>query len=361
MERIPFSPDEMTPRYVEPGFPGCAERAIFQTPVSLKENLVAAVRDKRCWFMPNVLDVQHYDPRIIPDNLARGEVWDGGEPFTPDPDGEQDVFGVTWLYDPVVRGSMVRPGAPLLEDIEDWKDVIVFPDVDSWDWDAQAELDKDYFTAEGYAYMATVFTGFFERLISWMDFEEAAIAMIDEESKPYVHELFDKLADLYISYIDHITAYAPIDGFELHDDWGSQKSTFMAVETVREMVLPYLKRVVDHAHEKGLFFQLHSCGKIESLVPTMIDAGVDLWMGQSLNDKKALFDRFGDKIMFEVELPAVGAQATREEVWEAAQQFADDFIVDGKPCAISIYSVVPEVPAAFTDAIYEISRQRYCG
>ena len=36
-----------------------------------------------------------------------------------------------------------------------------------------------------------------------------------------------------------------------------------------EMVIPSLTRVVDRVHEHGMCFELHSCGRIERLVPLM--------------------------------------------------------------------------------------------
>jgi len=39
-----------------------------------------------------------------------------------------DFFGVDWVYVPSVGGSMPRPGVkPLLEDVNDWPEKIVFP------------------------------------------------------------------------------------------------------------------------------------------------------------------------------------------------------------------------------------------
>jgi hypothetical protein len=127
------------------------------------------------------------------------------------------------------------------------------------------------------------------------------------------------------------------------------------------MVLPYLTRVVRRAHELGVAVEFHSCGKIECLVPLMVEAGVDLWMGQDVNDKKAVVDAWGDKLIVEVEVPEMGEDATDEEVWEAAQGFADDFIIPGKPVALSIYSAARANRPLFTEALYEISRKKLCG
>ena len=358
LEKIPFSQDEMVPLLVQPSMFGDPSRTVFHVPISLRDNYLSAVRNHDYLYVANALDAKNMNTRIIPDNRARGSVGDGGERFIPNPEGEPDVFGVPWLFDPEVGGSMVRPGKPLLTDIEDWEEVIIFPDPDAWDWEGAAKMSEEFRSDGFFAYQSTIFTGFFERLISWMDFEEAAIAMIDEDSEDAVHALFSNCADLYIKYIDNIAKYFNTDIIELHDDWGSQMAPFMAEDVYREKIFPYLKRGGDRIHEHGMVFTLHSCGHIESLVGIMVDAGVDMWMGQEINDKKAVFDTWGDKLCVQTEVPECGLDATDDEIWEAAEKFCDDFIADGKAATLSIYSKHRKNRPFMTDAVYEISRKR---
>ncbi len=256
----PFTTDEMVPLCVQPGFPGAPSRTIWHAPVTPRENLLQAIRTKECLFLPNVLDMRGMNPAFLLDNRARGTVMDGGDPFVPDPAGESDVFGVEWLYDPAINGSMVRPGAPLLEDIEDWEETIVFPDPSEWDWAGQAEASREYLSDPLYARKSTIFTGFFERLISFMDFEDAAIAMVDEDAQEDVHALFSRLTDLYITYLENFKQHFDIDVLEVHDDWGSQTAPLLSESTIREMVLPYLARLISRAHELGVAVEFHSCG-----------------------------------------------------------------------------------------------------
>lgn len=357
----PFSTEEMVPLCVQPGFPGAPSRTLWHSPCTPRENLLAAIDTKECPFLPNVLDMRGMNPAFLLDNRARGTVMDGGEPFVPNPAGERDVFGVEWIYDPEINGSMVRPGSPLIEDIEDWEEAIQFPDPSQWDWAGQAKASQEYLSDPLWARKSTIFTGFFERLISFMDFENAAVAMVDEDSQPFVHGLFDRLADLYITYVEHFKEHFNIDILEIHDDWGSQAAPLLSADTIREMVLPYLTRVAHRAHELGVAVEFHSCGKIECLVPLMVEAGVDLWMGQDVNDKKAVVDAWGDQLIVEVEVPELGEDATDEEIWEAAQAFADEFIIPGKPVALSIYSAAHANRPLFTETLYEISRKKLCG
>ena len=76
---------------------------------------------------------------------------------------------------------MVKPGNPLLEDVNDWKEKIVMPDIDSWDWAGSAAQNKEYLS-NGNNNLFWLLNGcWFERLISFMDFEEAAAFWIVPE------------------------------------------------------------------------------------------------------------------------------------------------------------------------------------
>jgi hypothetical protein len=43
----------------------------------------------------------------------------------------------------------------------------------------------------------------------------------------------------------------------------------------RELVQPFHKRAVEWAHSRGIYARLHSCGNIMSLLPDILDTGVD--------------------------------------------------------------------------------------
>lgn len=358
MEKKPFSESEMVTKIEEGGNPA---RTIFDVPCTLRENLLQGLKTNDYQYLANVRDMHGINTALIADNVARGMVSIDGVRQIPSPEGEQDVFGVTWIWEPNVRGSMVKPGEPFLKDIEDWEEVIKFPNPDEWDWANEPEKYADILADRMYAVKSTIFTGYFERLISFMDFENAAIAMIDEDQQEYVTALFERLTDLYISYVDHFKESFDIDVLEVHDDWGSQRAPLLSEETIRTMILPHLKRLVDHTHSLGIYFELHSCGKIEDLVPVMIDAGVDMWFGQEVNDKKKVLDLYGDKIMVEVEVPELGLDATDEEIEAAAEAWVEDFIIPGKPVALSIYSSARVNRPYMTDALYRLSRKKLCG
>lgn len=353
MDRIPFREEELqiVGSYVATRGSGVPK---YNTPVTPKENLDLWLKGDSPLWIPTLNDFLSFTPRVVADNVARGFAFDAEPPLTAEESGGPDMFGTEWVFIPQAGGSMVRPGSPRFTNANDWRDVINIPDVDSFDWETSAEINKGLRNS-GRAFQATIMTGLFERLISFMDFENAAIALVDDEQQDAVHDLFNELADFNIRLIDKHLEYYGIDGVNFHDDWGSQRDPFFSLDTAREMLVPYLRRIVDHCHGKGLFFNLHSCGKNEKVVPAYIDAHVDMWAGQTMNDKEMLYEKYGDQIKLGLDLPDFKPGTPKDELEAFAKQFVAKYPKGN--VFLSTRRVSPEL----IELLYKYSRIELCG
>ena len=290
MSEHPFSADELrSDRQFSNKIP------IYHTPITPKENWKRMLRREHPLWVPMYTDIQTFLPRIVPDNIARVFVYETWPQEESEKVGGKDMFGVDWVYVPSVGGSMEKIGTEFLEDVNDWKDLVHFPDVDSWDWEGCAKRNKDYIDHTRYL-QTWIFTGFFERLISFMGFESAVVALIDEDQQDAIHQLFTELSKTYMRIIGNMKRWFGIDGIYFHDDWGGQMAPFFSLNTCREMIGPHLKAVVDFCHANDIFFELHSCGKTEMLAPVMVECGVDAWSGQVMNDKFKLREDYGQSM-----------------------------------------------------------------
>ncbi|MCL2632349.1 MAG: methyltransferase [Coriobacteriia bacterium] len=328
LTRIPFSTDELSVVGSYPSFnPAVPGAKKYNTPIPPRVNTLAFLRGEKPLWIPRGADGVTLIPRIIPDNVARVFVFDAN-PLTPDEStGGLDMFGIKWVFVPQVNGSMVEPGNPTFTDANEWQDHIKEPNIDEWDWAGSAERNAA-FIGTGRATTIWMMTGLFERLISFMDFENAAVALIDDDQKDAVHEIFSFLCDVYEKQIDRYQKFFEADIIYFHDDWGAQRSPFFSLDVCMEMIVPYLKRLSDYCHSKEMFLNLHCCGAVEDLVPAMVAAGCDIWSGQDFNNKKRIFDNFGDQIVVEVGSPIPlmvpgGSPPEPEKGIEAAEKWME--------------------------------------
>lgn len=360
MGHVKFEEKELKVLTELPGFGGVM-MPVYDFPVSMRESAVATFKKKEPWWIVTNLEQNTFTPSVIPDNCARGFVFEG-KPFPPEKFGGPDMFGVEWVYVPMVGGSMVRPGKPLLNDANEWREKVVFPDIDSWDWEGSAALNKEYLS-NGKCNVLTFLNGcWFERLISFFDFENAALALVDEDQIDAIKELIHELTNLHFRLVDKCVQYYDLDGISIHDDWGSQRSPFFSKQTGRDIFLPEMKRFVDYVHSKGLFCDLHSCGHIEDQCGTFVEAGFDSWTPMPMNNTQKLYEDYGDKIILGIvyDKPFDPATASEEVQREAARDFVQKYTKDGKPCMFSAFYNRPGMlTPAFREELYKASRIRY--
>ena len=351
MDRVKFDPKELEPiGYFRGANPKAPPTPVFNSPISRKENFLAMVRGETPLWLPSSNEFYLFMPTCVPDNWARGMV-SAFSPVSFDQFGGKDMFGVEWEYVPTVRGSMVRPGNPFVADLEHWEDYVKMPDIDSWDWEGCAK-ESEALRNDGRLVKVSMMTGLFERLISFVEMTNAMVALVDEDSQVAVHRLFDKLCEVYDKIFEKFEKYFHADIVWFHDDWGSQRAPFFSANTVREMILPYLKRCVESAHKHGMVFELHCCGQVEALVPCMIEAGVDCWNGQTMNDKKKMAQMYGDKIIVDSSPDSLGLDATPEQVEANVRKYLEDF--KGLRTYVARRFENPAIEAEY---IYKLSRE----
>lgn len=232
-----------------------------------------------------------------------------------------DWFGVRWLRDEGINA--IAPDAtqePILKDITKWKEVVQWPDLEAWDWSKARELDHlDEIDRENQLFLLFSVNGPFERLHMLMGFEEALCALLEEPES--VTEFFDAFMDWKLRLLEKMVEVYRPDVIMFHDDWGTQTGMFFSPATWRELIKPQIQKAVDKCHELGVFYEHHSCGKIEQIVPDFVEMGIDSWQGQEINDIPALKKLTGGKLEYHP-MPAyqgyvadvMAGKLTREEL-----------------------------------------------
>lgn len=91
------------------------------------------------------------------------------------------------------------------------------------------------------------------------------------------------------------------DGIWYYEDMGYKGSPFMSVDMYDEIIKPSHVYTINYAKSLGLPVIMHSCGYIEPLLPSMIDAGIDCLQVIEIKagmDLLKLHALYGDKISF---------------------------------------------------------------
>ena len=301
----------------------------LNSPITTKENTLLALNGKKPYWYPMVGmiggDYKPLRPRMFPDLMVAHDVMDGEPPydFSQVPPVLGGWFDTKWRYVPLVGGSMIEPGTQKIHDMNDWQQ-LTWPNLDDFDWEGSAKANAAYIDC-GLPVEFCIPTGYWERLMSLLEVSDAAMALIDEEQQDAIHAFFSKLTDTYEELLERVKKYYHPDMILMHDDWGHQNGQFFSNATHREMIFPYFKRFADKVHALGMRFELHCCGKAENMVPLMVEAGVDLWCPQPMNNIRKLAEEYKDSgITFGVMLPIVAPGMPDEE--EQAEKIAREFV-----------------------------------
>jgi hypothetical protein len=101
--------------------------------------------------------------------------------------------------------------------------------------------------------------------------------LIDHRRNPReLKRLLDRLTHYYCSVIDAWAASgARPHGFMIYDDLADQRRPFMNPGLFAEFYEPVFSPIIERAHRLGCEIHLHSCGKIDSLIPSLIEWGLD--------------------------------------------------------------------------------------
>jgi uroporphyrinogen decarboxylase len=96
--------------------------------------------------------------------------------------------------------------------------------------------------------------------------------------KDYAAYLINKLADISCTVLERMLEFygEGIDIVYMADDYCSQDAPMFSPDDFKELISPYLKRLVEVTHRYKKKFLIHICGAVRPLLPLIIDAGVDM-------------------------------------------------------------------------------------
>ena len=212
-----------------------------------------------------------------------------------------NAWGVTKSFPIGTPGAFPvhTPDKILIKDIEEWQKYVKVPNVvyDAEEWEPFIEMAEKVDRKEQFvtAYFAP---GVFEQCHYLMEIQNCLMAFYENPDE--MHELIDCITQFELDYAAEVCKYMKPEALFHHDDWGTQISTFLSPDMFREFIKPAFMKIYGYYKEHGVQLIIHhSDSYAATLVPDMIDMGIDIWQGvMNTNNIPELIKKYGGKITF---------------------------------------------------------------
>jgi len=227
-------------------------------------------------------------------------MFSGGRPEKGGPD-IVNSWGVTLSYPENTPGSFPvhTPEKIVIKDIERWQDYVKPPPLDFTD--EQWAIAKGMYDAvDGtQAFKAAMIApGLFEQTHHLSEISNALTYYITNPDE--MHALIKCFTDWELELAEGICKHLEPDALYHHDDWGTEKSTFLSPDMFAEFFLEPYKKIYGYYRDHGVELIIHhSDCYAATLVPYMIEMGIDIWQGcMHENNISELIKKYGGKISF---------------------------------------------------------------
>jgi len=183
----------------------------------------------------------------------------------------QDDWGCAWS-----RTEQKNMGQVTGHPIQDWSALKTYRPPDPRDAFYFERLEAEMEQAGDRYVVVTSHFNLIERVHLLHGFAETMMDLCGAPEK--VERLVDMVLEWKLEHFDelHRRFGGRVHGLFLTDDWGTQEAPFISPQMFSEVFLPRYRRLADAIHAHGWHFIFHSCGKINELVPHMIEAGADV-------------------------------------------------------------------------------------
>jgi uroporphyrinogen decarboxylase len=183
------------------------------------------------------------------------------------------------------RTEVVPDAAPGSDKERSWPDehhgiIQTWEDFEKYPWPAIEEFDFSAFEylndhlPEGMGLISSHGGGVFEHLSWIMSLEGLSNALYD--APDLVRAIAERLGSLMVGFTSHLLDLGRLVAVFPGDDMGYRSATMVSPVLLRELVLPWHKRMAAMAHERGIPYFLHSCGNILAIMDDLIDdVGID--------------------------------------------------------------------------------------
>jgi len=209
-------------------------------------------------------------------------------------------------------------------------------------------------------------------LFEWSQFlfgmENLYYYLVAEKKK--LAKFLDRLTEHHLETLGRLLPRVRglVDLVVMGDDLGMQSGPQLSPETYRELFLPRHKLIYDYARRlSGAHIFMHNCGGIYQLIPSLIEAGVEVLNPVQTSarymEPERLKREFGGEITFwggGCDTQHVLVRGTPAEVREDVRRRMEIFMKGGGFVFTQVHNILADVPPenviAMLEAAYEFGR-----
>ena len=280
--------------------------------------------------------------------------------------GGVDCWGVNWVGSYETGGALLpEPNRFILEDIDDWHDVVKAPDISDVDWEQMCKetLENSHYDFTQTALGLNLYVGTFQEFVGLMGFTEGLIAMIEEPEE--VAALCKYMNDFYIEVGKKCWPYMDVDVLVMMDDTCSATAPFMGEDLFRQCLVPCYR---DMAEAFQVPVQFHNCGTAAHYIEICHEeANVTAWdPAQTMNDLDSFKEKWGRDIAIMGGFNAnvgelLDPDCSDEIIIETMRASVDRFAPDGGYAFMgSFVGAVDDEKVARKNLVLKRAAQEYC-
>lgn len=252
--------------------------------------------------------------------------------------------------------TLTAPG--FFEDYDDPADVDKFPWPDpSLYLDVEESRRRAMAIDPEYIRMGVMWSAHFQDACAAFGMEKALMVML--VNPDMFRAVIDKITDFYLeaNAIFYEATKGYLDAVLIGNDFGSQCGLMVDPDSIRDLVFPGTKKLIDQAKSYGLKVIHHSCGSIFPIISDLMELGVDAIhpiqaLAQDM-DANTLKSNFEGKAVFcgGVDAQHLLVNGTPEQVAAKVTELKTLFPT-GLIISPSHEAILPDIPPANVEALF---------
>lgn len=180
----------------------------------------------------------------------------------------------------------------------------------------------------------------------------------------YIHKVFEKQLEIALINLEKVSKVVG-DKVEIlyvcGTDFGTQSGTFCDIDTFKSLYYPYYKALNDWVHQNTNWKTFkHSCGAVETLIPSFIEAGFDILNPVQVSavgmEADKLKQKYGSDITFwggGVDTQRVLPFGAPQEVYGQVKERLEIFSKNGGFVFNTIHNIQANTPVENMLAMFE--------